>query len=139
MRSRTGSGRPANRGHLRRRRSALPGAIERAEVRADAASRIRGLADRLRPFATCFTAAVWRHVPVLVAGALLGGGGPPAPPGCRAPGLVRSAGCAARRRVLTAARCSARAVAHRLLLVLVATSVPDGPVVLGIDDTIERR
>src|SRR5256885_5816 len=42
MRSRTGSGRPANRGHLRRRRSALPRVIERAEVRADAASRSRG-------------------------------------------------------------------------------------------------
>ena len=42
MRPRTGSGRPANRGHLRRRRSALPRVIERAEVRADAASRSRG-------------------------------------------------------------------------------------------------
>src|SRR4051794_1691339 len=32
------------------------------------------LADRLHPFATCFTAAVWRHVLVLVAGALLAPG-----------------------------------------------------------------
>ena len=32
------------------------------------------LADRLRPFATCFTAAIRRHVPVLVAGALLAPG-----------------------------------------------------------------
>jgi hypothetical protein len=30
-------------------------------------------------------------------------------------------------------------VAHRLLLLLVAVLVPEGPVVIGIDDTIERR
>src|SRR5215210_5365362 len=33
----------------------------------------------------------------------------------------------------------ARAVAHRLLVLLVAAFVPTGPVVVGIDDTIERR
>ena len=32
-----------------------------------------------------------------------------------------------------------RAVAHRLLLLLVATFVPVGPVVVGLDDSIERR
>src|SRR3954454_8967615 len=86
-----------------------------------------GLADRLRPFAPCFTAAVWRHVLVLVAGTL------------RVTGLERSTGFAVHHRVLSAARWSARAVAHRLLLVLVAALVPEGPVVVGIDDTIERR
>ena len=33
----------------------------------------------------------------------------------------------------------ARALAHRLLLLLVAAFVPHGPVVVGLDDTIERR
>src|SRR4051812_9880802 len=98
-----------------------------------------GLADRLRPFAPCFTAAVWRHVPVLVAGALLAPGRRPVPAALGVTGLERSAGFAVHHRVLSAARWSARAVAHRLLLVLVATLVPDGPVVVGIDDTIERR
>ena len=32
-----------------------------------------------------------------------------------------------------------RAVAHRLLLLLVAAFAPDGPVVVGLDDTLERR
>src|SRR4051794_9120176 len=57
----------------------------------------------------------------------------------RVTGLERSAGFAVHHRVLSAARWSARAVAHRLLLVLVAPLVPDGPVVVGIDDTVERR
>src|SRR5437764_13301373 len=98
-----------------------------------------GLADRLRPFAPCFTAAVWRHVLVPVAGTLLSPGRRTVTAGLRVMGLERSAGFAVHHRVLSAARWSARAVAHRLLLVLVATLVPDGPVVVGIDDTIERR
>jgi hypothetical protein len=42
-------------------------------------------------------------------------------------------------RVLSTGRWSSRAVAHRLLRLLVATLVPEGPIVIGIDDTIERR
>jgi hypothetical protein len=98
-----------------------------------------GPAGRLRPFAPCFAAAVWRHVLVLVAGALLAPGRRTVTAALRVTGLERSAGFAVHHRVLSAARWSARAVAHRLLLVLVATLVPDGPVVVGIDDTIERR
>src|SRR5438067_13535580 len=98
-----------------------------------------GLADRLRPFATCFTAAVWRHVLVLVAGALLAPGRRTVTAALRVTGLDRTASFAVYHRVLSTARWSARAVAHRLLLVLVATLVRDGPVVVGIDDTIERR
>ena len=97
------------------------------------------LADRLRPFATCFTAAIWRHVPVLVAGALLAPGRRTVTAALRVTGLDRTASFAVYHRVLSTARWSARAVAHRLLLVLVATLVRDGPVVVGIDDTIERR
>src|SRR6478735_8367486 len=97
------------------------------------------LADRLRPFATCFTAAVWRHVPVLVAGALLAPGRRTVTAALRVMALDRTASFAVYHRVLSTARWSARAVAHRLLLVLVATLVRDGPVVVGIDDTIERR
>src|SRR3954447_18829895 len=97
------------------------------------------LADRLRPFATCFTAAIWRHVPVLVAGALLAPGRRTVTAALRVMALDRTASFAVYHRVLSTARWSARAVAHRLLLVLVATLVRDGPVVVGIDDTIERR
>ena len=97
------------------------------------------LADRLRPFATCFTAAVWRHVLVLVAGALLAPGRRTVTAALRVMALDRTASFAVYHRVLSTARWSARAVARRLLLVLVTTFVRDGPVVVGIDDTIERR
>src|SRR3954453_9818808 len=98
-----------------------------------------GLADRLRPFAPGFTAAVRRHVLVLVAGALLAPGWRTVTAALRVMALDRTASFAVHHRVLSTARWSARAVAHRLLLVLVAALVPDGPVVVGIDDTIERR
>jgi hypothetical protein len=97
------------------------------------------LADRLRPFATCFTAAIWRHVLVLVAGALLAPGRRTVTAALRVMALDRTASFAVYHRVLSTARWSARAVARRLLLVLVATFVRDGPVVVGSDDTIERR
>src|SRR5215212_6348807 len=76
------------------------------------------LADRLRPFATCSTAAIWRHVPVLVAGALLAPGRRTVTAALRVMALDRTASFAVYHRVLSTARWSARAVAHRLLLVL---------------------
>src|SRR3954452_9410634 len=97
------------------------------------------LTDRVSPFVPCFTAAVRRHVLVLVAGALLAPGRRTVTAALRVMGLERSAGFAVTHRVLSAARWSARPVSHRLLLVLVAALVPDGPVVVGIDDTVERR
>jgi DDE superfamily endonuclease len=42
-------------------------------------------------------------------------------------------------RVLSRARWSGRAASHLLLDLLIKRFVPEGPVVLGIDDTIERR
>src|SRR3954471_21250852 len=86
-----------------------------------------GLADRLRPFAPCFTAAVRRHVPVLVAGTLLAPGRRTVAAALRVTGLERSTSFAVHHRVLSAARWSARAVAHRLLLVLVAALGPASP------------
>src|SRR3569833_3286406 len=54
-------------------------------------------------------------------------------------GLDQAPGFAVNHRVLSLGRWSARAVAHRLLLLLVAAFVPTGPVVIGLDDTLERR
>ena len=54
-------------------------------------------------------------------------------------GLGQCASFALYHRVLSLARWSSRAVAHRLLLLLVAAFVPQGPVVIAIDDTIERH
>jgi hypothetical protein len=97
------------------------------------------LAAWMRPFAPYFTAAVWRHVLVLVAGSLLAPGRRTVTAALRIMGLDQAPGFAVYHRVLSLGRWSSRGVAHRLLLLLVAAFVPTGPVVVGIDDTIERR
>jgi hypothetical protein len=97
------------------------------------------LAAWMRPFACSFTTAVWGHVLVLVAGVVLAPGRRTVTAALRVMGLDQTAGFAVYHRVLSQGRWSSRAVAHRLLLLLVAAFVPAGPVVVGIDDTIERR
>ena len=97
------------------------------------------VAEWMRPFAPCFTAAVWRHALVLVIGTLLVPGRRTVTAALRVMGLGQSSSFALYHRVLSLARWSSRAVAHRLLLLLVAAFVPHGPVVIAIDDTIERR
>ncbi len=97
------------------------------------------LAAWMRPFRGYFTTAVWRHTLVLVAGALLAPGRRTVTAALRVMGLEQAPGFAVHHRVLSHARWSSRAVGHRLLLLLVAAFVPTGPVVVGIDDTIERR
>jgi len=42
-------------------------------------------------------------------------------------------------RVLNRNRWSSRAIARCLLLLLIATFAPTGPVIIGLDDTLERR
>jgi len=97
------------------------------------------LAGWMQPFSVCFTTAVWRHVLVLVAGALLAPGRRTVTATLRIMGLDQAPGFAVYHRVLSLGRWSSRALAHRLLLLLVAAFVPTGPVVVGVDDTIERR
>src|SRR4051812_8986738 len=97
------------------------------------------LAAWMQPFAVYFTTAVWRHVLVLVAGALLAPGRRTVTAALRIMGLDQAPGFAVYHRVLSLGRWSSRAVAHRLLVLLVAALVPAGPGVIGLDDTIERR
>jgi len=97
------------------------------------------LAAWMQPFASAFTPASWRHVLVLVAGTVLAPGRRTVTAALRVMGLDQAAGFAVYHRVLSLGRWSSRAVAHRLLLLLVAALVPAGPVVIGLDDTIERR
>ena len=91
------------------------------------------------PFAFLFTRPTWGRVPVLVEGTLLTLHRCTVSAALRATGRDRSPGFARYHCVLNRARWSARAAAHVLLGLLVATFAPSGPVVIGVDDTLERR
>ena len=84
------------------------------------------LAAWMQPFAVYFTPAVWRHVLVLVAGALIAPGRRTVTAALRIMGLDQAPGFAVYHRVLSLGRWSPRGVAHRLLLLLVAAFVPTG-------------
>jgi hypothetical protein len=99
----------------------------------------RPLESWLWPFAAALGEATWRRALTLVAGALLALGRRTVTSALRAAGLEGAPGFAGYHRVLSHARWSALAVAERLLAVLVAAFVPDGPVVVALDDTLERR
>jgi hypothetical protein len=97
----------------------------------------------LAPFAPRFSRRVWRSVPGWVAGALLA-------PGRRmgrrmVSTVLRTVGLGQTRRFQNFHRVLSRAVwsslgASRILLGgLVTTFAPAGPLVLGIDETVERR
>jgi hypothetical protein len=95
--------------------------------------------DGLWPFVGCFTGATWNHVLVLVAGAVLCPGRRTVTAALRVMGLDQTASFAVYHRVLSTARWSARLAARQLLVLLVIAFVPQGPVVIALDDTIERR
>src|SRR4051812_49914999 len=97
------------------------------------------LAAWMQPFAASFTPAVWRHVLVLVAGVVLAPGRRTVTAALRVMGLDQGAGVAVYHRVLSLGRWSSRAVAHRLLLLLVAALVPAGPGGVGPYRTTQRR
>ena len=90
-------------------------------------------------FRDFFTAPVWDHVLVLVAGAVLTPGKRTVSSALRVMGLGTHAGFARYHHVLSRARWSSRAVAGKLLTMIVDVFLPKGPVIVGMDDTIERR
>ena len=81
----------------------------------------------------------WRHAEQLLIGAILAPGKRTVTSLLRIAGLSRERRFVNYHRVLNRAAWSAHAAARLLLDLLIATFVPTGPVVLGIDDTIERR
>ncbi|WP_201863409.1 IS701 family transposase [Microvirga soli] len=88
------------------------------------------------PFASAFTAPTLRGVLVLIAGAILAPGRRTVTSALSIMGLRESATF---HRVLNRNRWSPRDLACRLLHQLVGAFVPEGPVVMAIDETIERR
>jgi hypothetical protein len=98
------------------------------------------LLARLGPFAELFTRPTWSHVPLLLAGAILAPGRRTVTAALRILGRDRAPDFCTFHRILNRAAWSPRAAAHHLLLLLVNALVPAGaPIVIGLDDTIERR
>src|SRR6266540_3363468 len=93
----------------------------------------------LGSFAPHFSRRVWSHVLVLVAGAILAPGRRTVTAALRAMGLDQHRRFERYHRVLNRARWSGLAVSRTLLRLLIATFAPDGPLIVGIDETIERR
>jgi DDE superfamily endonuclease len=90
-------------------------------------------------FAPLFRHRSWRHAETLLIGAILAPGQRTVTSLLRITGLSREPRFANYHRVLSRARWSEHGGARLLLRLLLATFVPSGPVLLGIDDTIERR
>src|SRR6516162_1002039 len=95
---------------------------------------------RLDRLADLFTRPTWANILVLLAGVILTPGRRTVTAALRILGRESDHHFCTFHRVLNRAQWSSRAVAGRLLVLLVKTLVPVGaPVVIGLDDTIERR
>lgn len=91
------------------------------------------------PFASAFTAPTLHSVLVLIAGAILAPGRRTVTSALSIMGLREIATFTTFHRVLNRNRWAPRDLACRLLHQLIAIFVPNGPVVMAIDETIERR
>ncbi|CAA9398215.1 MAG: hypothetical protein AVDCRST_MAG22-1224 [uncultured Rubrobacteraceae bacterium] len=98
------------------------------------------MVQALAPFAPLFSRCVFGHVQVLVAGAILAPSKRTVASALRAMGLDQEKRFHRYHRVLSRARWSSLEVARVLLGLLLEAFVPEGsPLVVGIDETLERR
>jgi hypothetical protein len=94
----------------------------------------------LVPFVPLFSKSVWQHAQVLLAGAILAPGGRTVSSALRAMGFDQERRFHRYHRVLSRASWSSRKASRVLLGLLVEAFVPEGdPLVVGIDETLERR
>ena len=94
----------------------------------------------LAGFTSLFTRPTWPNVLMLLAGVILAPGRRTVTAALRILGRERDPGFCTFHRILNRAAWSSRAAASRLLLQLIASFLPAAaPVVIGLDDTIERR
>ena len=96
-------------------------------------------ASVFRSFAPLFSERVGRQAQVLLLGAMLAPGKRTVTSCLRILGLSQERRFVNYHRVLSRARWQGREASRLLLGLLVNRFVPTGPIVLGIDDTIERR
>ena len=90
-------------------------------------------------FAPLFSKPVWEHGKVLIVGAILAPGKRTVTAALRVMGLSTEKNLQTYHRLLIRATWSVVAASRLLLRLLVTACVPCGPLVFGIDDTIERR
>jgi len=97
------------------------------------------MVQALAPFAPLFSERVFRHARVLLIGAILAPGARTVSSTLRAMGLDRQKRFHRYHRVLSRARWSGREASRILLGLLLEAFVGEGPLVLGLDETLERR
>jgi hypothetical protein len=90
-------------------------------------------------YAPLFTKRVWHHVQVLMMGAILAPGKRTVTAALRVMGLAHAKSFQKYHRVLNRTVWSSLEGARLLLLLLVSTLAPAGPLIMGLDDTLERR
>lgn len=93
----------------------------------------------LAPFAPLFSKHVWQYVQLLLAGTILAPLQKTIASALRAVGLEDERRFCRYHRVLSRAVWSSREASRVLLELLVEAFVPKGPLVVGIDETLERR
>jgi DDE superfamily endonuclease len=89
--------------------------------------------------APLFSTPVWEHATVVLAGAMLATGNRTVTACLRVMGLRQVKAFVNDHRVLHRARWSPLAASHLLLRLLATRFAPDGELVCGLEDTIERR
>jgi hypothetical protein len=93
----------------------------------------------LDPFVPLFSRRLWPHVLVLLAGAILAPGKRTVSAALRVMGLGQTEHFQRYHRLLNRAVWSGRKASRVLLSLLVKTFLADGPLVIGVDETLERR
>src|ERR671910_273821 len=93
----------------------------------------------LSPFVPLFSERVFQHVRLLVVGVILAPGKRTVASALQAVGLHGERRFCRYHRVLSRARWSSREASRILLGLLLEAFVGEGPLILGIDETLERR
>jgi hypothetical protein len=93
----------------------------------------------LRAFRPHVTGPTWQNLLVLVMGALLAPGKRTVSTCLRMTGRAEATNFTVYHQVLNRGRWKGRTLARTLLDLVVAALVPEGPVIIGVDDTVERR
>jgi hypothetical protein len=92
----------------------------------------------LAPFAPLSSKRVFLHVQLLLTGSILAPGKRTVASALRAVGLDKEKQFCRYHRVLSRASWSTREASRLLLALLVEAFVPDRPLVVGVDETLER-